>query len=142
MCIIDGTGVGSPVADRLAANVDFPVKPFVFTQQSKSMLMKFFNAHLNAKCFHYPSDYETQQTVEYKKFQEQCLELTKDYRGDKLVVAAPKERNKHDDFPFSAALMVWGLKHQLAEVETLETNEFIQTKRNDFLHRHRRLRRR
>lgn len=142
MCIIDGTGVGSPVADRLAANVDFPVKPFVFTQASKSMLMKYFNAHLNAGCFHYPSDYETQQTVEYKKFQEQCLELTKDYRGDKLVVAAPKERNKHDDYPFSAALMVWGLKHQLAEVETLETNEFIQTKRNDFLHRHRRLRRR
>lgn len=141
LCTIDGTGVGSPVADRLAANVDFPVKPFVFTQASKSMLMKYFNAYLNAKCFHYPSDYLTQQTSEYKKFQEQCLELTKDYRGDKLVVAAPKERNKHDDYPFSAALMVWGLKHQLGEATMLNTNEFIQTKRNDFLHRRKRLRR-
>lgn len=140
LCMIDGTGVGSPVADRLAANVAFPVKPFVFSQSSKSMLMKYFNAYLNSKCFHYPSDAETQQTMEYKKFQEQCLELTKDYRGDKLVVAAPKERNKHDDYPFSAALMVWGLKHELGGVETITTNELIQTKRNDFIRRHRRLR--
>ena len=142
LCMIDGTGVGSPVADRLAAHVQFPVKPFVFTQSSKSMLMKYFNAYLHSKCFHYPSNFETQQTLEYKKFQEQCLELTKDYRGDKLVVAAPKERNKHDDYPFSAALMVWGLKHELGGIETLNTNEFIQTNKNVLLNRNRRLRKR
>lgn len=140
ICIIDGTGVGSPVADRLAAHVDFPVIPFVFTQSSKSILMKYFNAYLNSKCFHYPSDFETQQTLEYKKFQEQCLELTKDYRGDKLVVAAPKERNKHDDYPFSAALMVWALKHDLGEIETIENNDFIQTSKNNFVRIRNRLR--
>lgn len=140
ICIIDGTGVGSPVADRLAAHVDFPVIPFVFTQSSKSILMKYFNAYLNSKCFHYPSDFETQQTLEYKKFQEQCLELTKDYRGDKLVVAAPKERNKHDDYPFSAALMVWALKHDLGEIETIENNYFIQTSKNNFVRRRNKLR--
>lgn len=134
LCIIDGSGVGSPVADRLAANVDYPVIPFVFTPASKSMLMKNFNAYLNNNCFHYPSSSSAQETVEYKRFQQQCLELTKDYRGDKLVVAAPKERNKHDDYPFSAALMVWGLKHEVAEVEVADTNEFIQTsKRNLFV---------
>lgn len=141
LCMIDGTGVGSPVADRLAAHVDFPVKPFVFTQVSKSLLMKYFNAYLNSNCFHYPSDLATQETKEYKKFQEQCLELTKDYRGDKLVVAAPKERNKHDDYPFSAALMVWGLKHELGSIETLNTNEFIQTNKNTFLSGRRRFKR-
>ena len=132
LCIIDGSGVGSPVADRLAANVDFPVIPFVFTPASKSMLMKNFNAYLNNNCFHYPSSPSAQETMEYKKFQQQCLELTKDYRGDKLVVAAPKERNKHDDYPFSAALMVWGLKHEVAEVEVSDTNEFIQTSKRNF----------
>lgn len=136
LCVIDGSGVGSPVADRLAANVDFPVIPFVFTPASKSMLMKNFSAYLNNKCFHYPSSPSAQDTIEYKKFQEQCLELTKDYRGDKLVVAAPKERNKHDDYPFSAALMVWGLKHDVGEVEVVDNNEFIQTtKRNIFVGR-------
>lgn len=136
LCVIDGSGVGSPVADRLAANVDFPVIPFVFTPASKSMLMKNFSAYLNNKCFHYPSSSSAQDTIEYRKFQEQCLELTKDYRGDKLVVAAPKERNKHDDYPFSAALMVWGLKHDVGEVEVVDNNEFIQTtKRNIFVGR-------
>lgn len=141
LVIIDGTGVGSPIADRLAAHVDFPVVPFVFTQPSKSMLMKYFNACINSNCFHYPANAETQETLEFKKFQEQCLELTKDYRGDKLVVAAPKERNKHDDYPFSAALMVWGLKHDLGDIETLDTNEFIQKDKNTFVHRGRRIRR-
>lgn len=140
LCMIDGTGVGSPVADRLAAHVDFPVIPFVFTMPSKSLLMKYFNAYLNAKCFHYPANAETAETMEFKKFQEQCLELTKDYKGDRLVVAAPKERNKHDDYPFSAALMVWGLKHELGDIETLDTNEFIQNNSNRFMHRNKRLR--
>ena len=141
LCMIDGTGVGSPIADRLAAHVEFPVIPFVFTQPSKSMLMKYFNAYINSNCFHYPANAETQETIEFKKFQEQCLELTKDYKGDKLIVAAPKERNKHDDYPFSAALMVWGLKHELGDIETLDSNEFIQKDKNAFVHRGRRLRR-
>lgn len=127
LCVIDGTGVGSPVADRLAASVNFPVRPFVFTQSSKSMLMKFFNAHLNNGCFHYPASPEVMETIEFKKFQQQCLELTKDYNGDKLIVAAPKERNKHDDYPFSAALMVWGLKYEPIDVEVVNENAFIQT---------------
>ena len=133
MCIIDGTGVGSPVADRLAANVSFPVIPFVFTPPSKSMLMKYFNAYINANCFHYPSNEETQSTIEYKKFQEQCVELTKDYRGNNLVVAAPKERNKHDDYPFSAALMVWSMKHQVGDVEEISTNKFIESSSNTLM---------
>ena len=133
VCIIDGTGVGSPVADRLAANVSFPVIPFVFTPPSKSMLMKYFNAYINANCFHYPSNEETQSTIEYKKFQEQCVELTKDYRGNNLVVAAPKERNKHDDYPFSAALMVWSMKHQVGDVEEISTNKFIESSSNTLM---------
>ena len=103
--------------------------------------MKYFNAYINSNCFHYPANAETQETIEFKKFQEQCLELTKDYKGDKLIVAAPKERNKHDDYPFSAALMVWGLKHELGDIETLDSNEFIQKDKNAFVHRGRRLRR-
>lgn len=142
ICMIDGTGVGSPVADRLGAHVNFEVIPFVFTRPSKSMLMKYFQAHLSSNSFHYPADDETQQTIEFKKFQEQCLELTKDYSGDTLVVAAPKERNKHDDYPFSAALMVWGLKHELGSIETLDSNEFIQTNKNSFIHRGKRSRKR
>ena len=71
--VIDGTGVGSPVADRLAANLKCPVIPFVFTVPSKSALMKYFDAYLKAQCFHYPASPNTSETIEYKKFVEQFL---------------------------------------------------------------------
>ena len=37
--------------------------------------------------------------------------------------------------------MVWGLKHELGDIETLDSNEFIQKDKNAFVHRSRRLRR-
>lgn len=124
--IIDGTGVGSPVADRLAASLQCPVIPFVFTVPSKSALMKYFDSYLKAGCFHYPSSTETMETVEYKRFVEQFLEVQKDYQNNHLVVHHPRERNKHDDYVFSAALMVWALKTEYGNPETFNQNEFLR----------------
>lgn len=124
--VIDATGVGSPVADRLAANLECPVIPFVFTVPSKSNLMKYFDTYIKMNCFHYPASEKSANTPEYKKFIEQFLELQKDYNNNNLVVHHPKERNKHDDFPFSAALMVWGLKAYVSKPETYNDNIFLQ----------------
>lgn len=142
--VIDGTGVGSPVADRLAANLKCPVIPFVFTVPSKSALMKYFDAYLKAQCFHYPASPNTSETIEYKKFVEQFLELQKDYQNNNLVVHHPKERNKHDDYPFSAALMVWGLKIDTGAPELVTENDFFKhnTASVHFRNRMSRLRRR
>lgn len=124
--VIDGTGCGSPVADRLAANVKFPVIPFVFSMPSKSALMKYFDQYIKSNCFHYPASTETMETIEYKKFVEQFLEAQKDYRNNAMIVHHPRERNKHDDYVFSAALMVWALKTEYGEPETM-TNDFFKS---------------
>jgi hypothetical protein len=130
--VVDGTGVGAPVVDRLAANLKCPVVPFVFTVPSKSALMKYFDAYLKANCFHYPASPKTAETVEFKKFQEQFLELQKEYQNNHLVVRHPKERNKHDDYPFSAALMVWGLKTEMGAPELVTENKFFKTNSSSY----------
>lgn len=94
--------------------------------------MKYFDAYLKANCFHYPASPKTAETIEFKKFQEQFLELQKEYQNNHLVVRHPKERNKHDDYPFSAALMVWGLKTEMGAPELVTENEFFKTNSSSY----------
>ena len=42
-----------------------------------------------------------------------------------MVVAAPKERGAHDDFPCSAALAAWACKGDLTKPETEKYNPFL-----------------
>lgn len=108
--VVDATGVGSPIADRLMANVDCEVIPYVFSATSKSDLYKNFDTVIKQGHFHYPANEETKETPEYKRFLEQMFNLQKTYAGQNMVVCHPNERGAHDDYPDSCALMCWGAR--------------------------------
>jgi hypothetical protein len=125
---VDATGAGSPIADRIAANVDYEVIPYAFSSVGKSILYKYFDTEIKSKRFGYPADDETQQTREYRRFIEQMTELQKTYSGQNLVVAHPPERGKHDDYPDSAALAVWASKGDDVSKPINEQNPFVQAR--------------
>jgi len=127
--VMDATGLGSPIYDRLAANVDFELIPYVFTTASKSDLMKHFDAEIKAKRFFYPKDEETQKTIEYRKFTEQMLNLVKTYSGQHMLVSHPPERGAHDDYPYSASLACWGARGEGVEKPVVEKNPFVEVKK-------------
>ncbi|MMZ52639.1 replicative DNA helicase [compost metagenome] len=119
--VADATGAGSPIVDRLAANLNCEVIPYSFNQSSKSALYKHFDAEIKSKRFSYPADEDTQKTREYRRFIEQFTDLEKTYSGQNMVVSHPPVRDAHDDYPDSAALAVWGSKGE--EVSTPENEE-------------------
>lgn len=106
--VIDATGVGDAIYDRMRANYSCDVIPVVFSQQAKSELYKRLNSEMRAGRLEYPANEETKETREFKKFEQQFLDLEKDYRGQLMVVAHPDIAGAHDDYPDSLALAVWG----------------------------------
>ena len=128
--LIDATGVGNPIFDRLApalSSMKIDAVPFVFTTQSKSELFKHFDSQIKAGRFQYPASPETQETQEYQRFMEQMISLEKTYNGQHMVCSAPKERKAHDDYPVSAALAVMAAKGEAANRPVTEKiNPFIE----------------
>ena len=130
--IVDATGVGSPMADRLAVNAPVDeVIPYVFSTQSRSEMFKFFDTHIKQGRFHYPADEETKETHEFQKFIEQFINAEKSYSGQHMIVQHSNERNAHDDYVFSAALMVWGCKGDVSKPQTSE-NKFFEKGNQSF----------
>lgn len=127
--VMDATGVGSPIYDRVSANVPYEVIPYVFGTQSKSALYKHYDAEIKAKRVSYPASEEAKATREYKKFLKQHIDLQKTYSGQNLVVSHPAERNAHDDYPDSTALAVWGAMGEGVDKPIIEANPFTEVKR-------------
>jgi hypothetical protein len=127
--VIDATGVGSPMFDRIEANVDYEVIPYVFGTSSKSDLYKHYDAEIKAGRFSYPASDEVKETREYKKFSKQHLDLQKGYSGQNMVVSHPPERGAHDDYCDSSALAVWGAKGDGVDKPVIEKNPFSTLKK-------------
>lgn len=122
--VMDGTGVGDAIYDRMRANLDIEVIPYVFSRQSKSDLYKHLNTEARAGRVHYPADETTQETREYKSFSQQCLDLEKSYSGQMMVVSHPNVRGAHDDYCDSLALAVWGAKGEGVSRPQTENGSF------------------
>lgn len=127
--VIDATAVGSPMADRIIANADFEVIPYVFGTSSKSDLYKHYDAEIKAGRFHYPASEEVKETREFKKFQKQHVDLQKGWSGQNMVVSHPPERGAHDDYCDSSALAVWGAKGDGVSKPVDEKNPFLAIKK-------------
>lgn len=127
--VIDATRESS-LAQRINANVNFEVVPFVFTSTAKSDLYKHLQTEIKTGRAKYPTGEETKQTPEYKKFLEQLGDLQKGYNKSNLVVSHPAERGAHDDYPDSWALAVWGAKDAgyVDETETKERSSVMRQK--------------
>lgn len=124
--VIDATGVGSPIADRLAASVSCEVIPYVFSTTSKSELYKNFDSLIKQKMFHYPANAEAQESREYQRFQKQMLDLIKEFKGQHMVCYHSDERDAHDDYPDSSALMCWAARGEVVRPECGAQNPFMQ----------------
>ena len=108
--VMDATGVGDAIYDRLRANLNYEIIPYVFGAGSKSDLYKHLNSEFRAKRVNYPADEEAKESREYQKFEQQFLDLEKSYRGQNLVVSHPDIAGGRDDYCDSLALAVWGAK--------------------------------
>ena len=109
--VMDGTGVGDAIYDRMRANLNIEVIPYVFSRQSKSELYKHLNTEVKGGRVHYPASPEVLETREYENFSQQCMDLEKSYSGQLMVVSHPLDvKGAHDDYPDSLALAVWGAR--------------------------------
>ena len=99
--VMDATGVGDAIYDRLRANLNYEVIPYVLTRQSKSDLYKHLNSEFRAKRVRYPANEETRETREFQKFVQQFLDLEKGYSGQLMVVSHPNIAGAHDDYCLS-----------------------------------------
>lgn len=128
MCV-DSTGTGAPIADRLIANMRCEVIPYVYTTPSKSMLYKHLNAEIRGGRLIIPADDEVQETLMWRRFEKQMLELQKSYSGTNMVVSHPSEKGAHDDYPDSLSLMVWAAKGEgLHKIEVQDNNPLYSKK--------------
>lgn len=135
--VVDGTGVGDAIYDRLKANLECEVIPYVFSKQAKSDLYKHFNSEIRAGRISIPADDLTKDSREFEKFSQQMLDLEKGYSGQCLVVSHPNVAGAHDDYPDSFALAVWGAKGDQVSKPVTEnvniyrtTNTFTQKRNN------------
>lgn len=130
--VMDATGVGDAIYDRMRANLDYEVVPFVFSKQGKSDLYKHLNTEIRGGRVHYPANPETKDTREFQKFEQQMLELEKSYSGQLMVVAHPPVAGAHDDYPDSLALAVWGAKGEMVSRPVTENQSLFEKRAQGF----------
>ncbi len=126
---IDATREAS-LAQRVAANVKFPVVPFVFSTKSKSEMYKNLDREINSARLHFPASKEAKDTKEYDKFIFQFANLQKGYSGSNMIVSHPAERGAHDDYCDSLALAILASRErgQIDETETQSRNDVFRVK--------------
>lgn len=105
----DATGVGEPLVDRLTWELQtINVIPVKFSSQSKDHLYKNFLLMIQEKKVWWPGEARVRKTKYFQAFHHQMTNLVKEYKGQYLACHAPADqRNAHDDFPDSLALMLW-----------------------------------
>lgn len=112
--VIDATGRGDPIYDRLNADLrefSVPVVPFVFGQVTKHQGYMLLQQEVKHGRLTYPAGAATQKMVKYRRFKQQFEDLEKGWRGKYMVVEAPKrtlagrrKKDMHDDYPDSTML--------------------------------------
>jgi len=101
--VVDATGVGAGVADfLLAALGDLIVEPFVFTLPSKSKLGYELLAAVNSGRF---KMYAPDGSEECAEFWRQCERAEYSVKTNQVLNFYVPEREGHDDFLMSAALL-------------------------------------
>lgn len=107
--ILDATREAS-FHDRLShhpAFEDVEFEDFIFSTATKAAAWRILQGDLLSGRITFPAGAEARQTVEYRKFVTQGLDLVKSYQGEFLNVAHPDEKGAHDDYWQSLALACW-----------------------------------
>lgn len=134
--VVDATGRGDPVYDRLRAELkpfDVPVVAFVFNQATKHQGYTLLQQEVKHNRVTYPAGANAQKPAKFKRFQQQFEDLEKGWRGKYMVVEAPKRstggrriKDMHDDYPDSLMLALYATQSRavLQEVEVTAKNPF------------------
>lgn len=110
----DATGTGEPLADRLIWELPhITILPVKFSSQSKDHLYKWFLLMLQEHKVWWPGLSEVRKRKYWIMFKDQMTNLVKEYKGQFLACHAPEDqKNAHDDFPDSLALMLWCINEE------------------------------
>lgn len=99
---IDATGVGDPVVDNFKKQTRYNTEPVKFSLQNKDTLYKNLIKVLRDEELAYEENHKYTP-----KFENQMLEMIKEYKGEFLSCHHPEKAGAHDDFPDSLALALY-----------------------------------
>lgn len=114
--VVDSTGRGDPVYNRLDADLDefgILVTPYAFSQKSKHVGYMHLMREVRSKRLTYPAGAAAQRLAKWRRFIQQVEDAEKHWRGRYMTVEAPANKGKrlvgaHDDFPDSLMLCAMG----------------------------------
>lgn len=121
---VDGQGMGSAVAERLALLLGHRCEVMSIPSDAKNQAerWKHLIQIIQRGLFVYPGHSKARRTRVWRRFRQQMEDAEKVMRGQYLLVQAPEdERNAHDDFVDSAALAcAMTLYDTVPEIEVTE----------------------
>lgn len=143
--VMDSTGVGSPMYDRMRVNLpEVEVVPFAFSTSSKSDLYKHFTTELGAGRISYPYADSIKSDHRIREFHQQAIDMEKSYSGTYMVCSHPDRRGAKDDFVDSLALACWAVRsaEEVVSVDSVHKKQIIvptlkQRNRNRYTSRRR-----
>lgn len=106
---IDSTGQGDFMPDMFENNTDIDILRVKFSLQSKDAGYKNLLVQIRNKATEYPGD----NTREMREFEEEMLELEREYKGEYLSVHHGDDAKAHDDYADSWMLAEWAHRHFL-----------------------------
>lgn len=100
--IVDSTGVGDPIRDRLSFMLpEVSVVPFIFSPSTKDIGYKYLLKEISAGRILIPYNAAAKKKSNFKKFEHQMTTLKKHYSG-KFLNPRPVDNDKgHDDYCLS-----------------------------------------
>jgi len=104
---VDATGIGQPIASFLRKELGSKIKPFTFTQKSKSTLAFEVLSFVNSSRLKL---YKQDGSPEYKEMMFQLERAKAQYRPNQTMNFFVDPLEGHDDFLMSLALVVEGAK--------------------------------
>lgn len=116
---VDGQGVGDAVAERLGLllpHIDVQAIPSTIPAQSERW--KHLTQLIQREMVGWPAHAKARRLRKWKRFNQQMVDLEKEFKGPHLLAAAPNVAEAHDDYPDSLALACVLTKDYIApEVE-------------------------
>jgi hypothetical protein len=126
---VDGQGMGDPVAERLQILLPrIEVEPMGMEPNKQSERWKHLIQLVDRRLLGWPASPSAKATDEYQRFVKQITTVEKDYKNKYIQIAAPNDKNSHDDYIDSLALATWltKIEQTTEEVEQWSTNPFMQ----------------
>lgn len=131
--IVDATGRGDPIYDRLNADLydkNIRVVPFIFNQRRKHEGYTILYQEIKEGRLTYPASDFAKSLRKWQRFVREMYELQKDWRGKFMDVHAPTGGKKkgtstgHDDYADSLMLLCYLVNRQMVAVE-MGSNPFL-----------------